>query len=303
MIYRAKITGGYAAKLPAFAEERVFSFTPGVNILIGPNGSGSSTLLYALACHLGINPDKSAGWSRFWEPIELKDYSHGIDTIKLPASFKHKTPDKQVSVELEEDGSPAFYFDTERLEVRLGKEYWQVEATTPDGTKDEGLKALKPSRGMLVSQCLMALEESLTHVPDLTTKESVPKNFGYGIDAEKVAALQMAYWTRQRGGPITLLIDKPESYLSLRNQIGFFASMLPRLGRTYQVIVATHSPLAMLHAAVLSGEWNMIDLTEGYAADTQLALADYLNAQADATQKSDERTAEQNAGQLGLALI
>lgn len=257
MITTAKITSGYALKLPALAG-KTFSFTRGVNVLFGPNGCGKTTLLEIAAAHVGC---ANLGWS---SPV-----GHGLLAKTMepyPDRFARESPGR-CAAEVEWDGTPALRY---RMDVpRTGT------LSSDDGEMSSQLAALwgRVSSGMSVVGRINGVEAVVANPPDL-----LDTNRTWSIDGQQFRIVEVndvwsqsvldfiAYAKSRRGdsntpGRVTVFLDEPDRSLSMPNQYALWTLTLPRLAKTCQVIVASHSPFALASPTVM-----VHDLEDGYAA-------------------------------------
>lgn len=63
----------------------------------------------------------------------------------------------------------------------------------------------------------------------------------------------------------TVFLDEPDRSLSVENQIKFWKVFLPSISNNYQIIIATHSPVALALSKNNDIQMNFIDLEPGYA--------------------------------------
>ena len=254
MIHSCKFTKGYALELPCIGTKN-FKFKPGFNVLFGPNACGKSTILKALANYSSI---KTGGWSRLQEPLDLVDFGNKGAT-KLPQDFA-KLSRKAFEAQVDWDGTPTFYHHAKNSDA--GNFSYLVESAdeSHDGmtTMEDQLATIfgHPSQGQQRITKMVKLFQLLKQPPVLTSHK------------EKANSVWMECYDRQvkyfnslpRTGPVTVILDEPESSLDITNQIAFWSKVMPML-KQYQVIVATHSPFLF----TMPGEVNLIDMHPGYA--------------------------------------
>lgn len=275
MITAARVTGGYAAKLPALMD-RKFSFKPGANIVFGPNGCGKSTLLGILAAYSAVPAngiESEMGWSRAPSGMSI-----GLrDSVKYPKALSGLTPGDSEAV-VRWDGSPTMYQHTALADQR------RAYIGETDGILDtsEELSVLMghPSSGEQRLYRFKKLMAKLKSPPDLTQ----PADAKHGLsNMEKPFVQYISKLSRK--GPSTILLDEPERSLSPELHEQFWGELVPMFSKKYQMIIATHSN----HSFLLLGKANFIDMIEGKLLHAQvgiLMLADIIRASIKAKEKT-----------------
>lgn len=210
---------------------------------------GKSSMLNTMKAYAGI---AKGGWTQINDPR-----SHGAASpAHFPFAYTAYTPmPNMVHAFVERDKNPAFYFhgDT-KIDLNF---MWdtsrQSENGILSGMDNLELAAKKPSSGMLKIELINRIMAMLQNSPNLSVvpewilqKESAMHEVNY------IASLP-------NFGKITLLFDEPETALSIPKQTQLFDT-LATLSKTFQVIIATHSPLVLFRNDI-----NLIELTPGYA--------------------------------------
>jgi predicted ATPase len=91
-------------KLKRFsAGDKEFNFKPGINLIVGRNGTGKSTLMSILTNYIDVLGSRSKALKRAIDPIEKE---------KLKKEFNEKF-EKGVNIEISDTPCKTFYFDTE----------------------------------------------------------------------------------------------------------------------------------------------------------------------------------------------
>lgn len=257
---------GYAAKLPYFAGKKSIEFTPGLNILFGPNGCGKSTVLNMLADTMAA---RQGGTSHVTQ-----------DYIRQTVDSYEKDPAKQDSIGIKciHDGQPVVFADTRNTVGLIGGSF-------DDDFFDKGLAEVMTKN---VSHGQRSMSRLNSALETLVTPEKFPKSVVYKVSRKTVnstwqAALDIVD-SRMKGsiepGPRTLLLDEPESNFSLVWQARLWKLLaLKAEAENFQVIVATHSPFALKIPTA-----NYVDLDALYRVEAELLLTAKFTHFAEPTQ-------------------
>jgi len=277
MIRRVRVTAGYPTKLAALGE-RTFEFAEGLTVLFGQNASGKSTLLRIMAAYSGC---ARPGWTTFSEEYNPRRQ------FRWPPEYKPPFPERfadgtlgDVRADVDWDGTPTYF--------------WKGLPGGNQGAFDEALErgggeADDYMRRMLgtgssgqpqIHWINERLEQALDRPPVIARDATffVPGK-GY-VTAKRrsnwASDLQSEWATgidefvefvesRPRTGPVTVLLDEPDARLSLPNQEKLWRVFLPRLSVGRQIVVASHSPFALLGPSI-------VDLDPGYSGRCREAL-------------------------------
>lgn len=244
----------YIADHPNLAG-KTFKFKPGLNIIIGPNGSGKSTILrscgLSLAAVQGGQSIITEAWCHEAFPFSAQP------EIIFPWQIKHT-------------GQPAVFIDP-RVDVGLvGR-----GAAFDDDFFSQGLSNLM-FRGSTGEKSMAAVNTALGMILG-----KVPAPTGWLIasslngvnDVWKQRIEAAKDYLRGDGtgsGPATIILDEPESYLSIPMQVHLWQLLGEDPSRydNIQAIVATHSPFALDVPFA-----NYIELGKGYLAECREALS------------------------------
>jgi hypothetical protein len=241
MISKLLVRTGFPLKLELFNKE--IEFTPGLNILFGPNGCGKTTALNIVGAYSGV---REKGWSQPPEP-----QISGKEEEGFPQRFSKQCVGT-VKADVEWDGTPS-YFSTSTGEV-----------VVPHAFDDDDMAGqlqvmfAKPSSGQLRLHNIAKLMDAMTKkpVPDLTVADTVGVN---GVWAKARQDFADYVKTLPRNGPITLLLDEPDRSLSIPVQCDLWTVAVPQWATRAQVIVAAHSPFCLAAPGA-----NIIDCVSGY---------------------------------------
>lgn len=248
MITGLQFKSGFPLKLPHVGS-KLIKFTDGLNVIFSSNGQGKSVCLHTLKSYCGI-PNGTGGWTRISDPAKLGTSS----PRHFPYAYRTYSPGNS-DAWVGWDGVPTFFNDGD---IKIDSTFFfDKERQTADGitSSSEQFEALasKPSSGQYRIQRINKVMQVIQNIPDL----SVVPEF---IANKNHALAEIAYISSlPRTGKPTLLLDEPERALALPKQKELF-DILVELSKTYQVIIATHSPFVLFVKGA-----NIIDLEEGYA--------------------------------------
>ena len=105
MITHIKFDRGFATQLRCTGN-KTFKFTPGINVLFGPNGCGKSTIVKTLKAYCGI---ETGGWSEVSDPATLGTTSTALG---FPTAYASLAPGKCFA-NVGWTGNPSFFNDGE----------------------------------------------------------------------------------------------------------------------------------------------------------------------------------------------
>lgn len=265
MIKSLKFTGGYAVKIKNLT--KTFTFTEGVNVLVGRNGSGKSTIIEAIARY-GFT---RAGWTT-WDwclmgglfDFDRADKPTTLDTVldDYFSAKKHGTCTAEVVM----DG-PVFFGNEESYD---GSGIALARSGIGGGALSAAESLLRRFNSSTQSQGETRRDELNSLISRLN---EYPFEMGKRPDGDEKRSLLYDHIesTLSHGSP-TLLLDEPERYLDLAGTIELYTVVIPAIAKCgFQVIVASHSPVAMLNK-----EFNLVDMVRGYSSKCKRELIDLI---------------------------
>lgn len=273
MIRSLRVTAGYAAKLSAL-QERTFEFQEGLTALFGANASGKSTMLRVMGAYSGC---EGPGWTTYSEEYE-RERRFSFPREKTPP-FPERFAEGilgDLRAEVAWDGTPTYY--SVGLPAKGQRAFEEALGRGGDDADDYMRSIMAPgSSGQAQVHWLNErLERTLSKPPTLArdatfflkgrSEWSTPEGRKHRTETlEGIDDFIQYVESLPRTGPVTVLLDEPDTRLSLPNQETFWRTFAPRLAIGRQIIIATHSPFGLLAPTVL-------DLTAGYADRCRQAL-------------------------------
>lgn len=228
----------YISDLDAFKNGIEYTFNPGVNIIVGENGCGKTTLMNLIKKYLLVDyTDCSIGKYRsninalYENSIEYQSLYDGVDVF---ADY-HK--------------------NTFRLSHAGEKEREQAVETFEDFGVMFTQKTSSTGEGVLVA---------INSLFKYMFSNKAPLTFNYE-QFKKRDPLYYKYITEHRKTGIdefTILMDEPDRNLSIEN-IGQIKGILSFHKPQTQIIAVVHNPLLIYNLSE-NKDINIIEMTEGY---------------------------------------
>lgn len=246
----------YIADQPNLAG-KTFRFKSGLNILIGPNGSGKSTILKACGLSLAAVQGGQSTVSEEWCREAFGFF--GQDKIIFPWETQH-------------NGRPAAFVDPR---INLG-------LTAGGAAFDDSFFALGVSNLMFrgstgektmaqISRAVGMILGKISPPTEIMRTSTLADNRVNDIWSRRMEVASEYLQGDGMPGPVTILMDEPESYLSIPMQVGFWKRFMSEDASRFdnlQVIVATHSPFALDVPFA-----NYIELGKGYLLECREAMS------------------------------
>lgn len=246
---------------------KTFKFKPGLNMLVGKNGSGKSSLLETLAQRLLC-------FNYGFPKIDSELYRSDDGVWIKDSEYSWHDPKFMPDVVLDYDQNPHGIYASPDFSPRgqAGRAYSMCYGLGQDATDFYDMTDTHSSGQGMQNVLDMVFLELITRKARLD--RSAVKELEWRTDRcpMKKKADMLDLLMPQQGSPMVALLDEPERALDLDSQLKFWRDLVEfsQLPDT-QIIIASHSviPLFMQGADI-----NYVEMTEGYA--DQLAY----NAQA-----------------------
>jgi predicted ATPase len=227
----------YLKDLPAFENGKVYEFKEGVNIIVGENGCGKTTLMKLIEAYTLVDKEECSTGMYNGNINDLYDRFDNEKTFRGGAEVYAdytKNIFRMCHKGEKNDDNVLDSFD------HFGEYYMQMHSST--------------GQGVLIAMNTM-FKRMFSEGAKLT------------FDYDKVAEARPAYARyiekhKVEGEEWTILMDEPDRNLDIEN-IGQIRGILSFHKPQTQVIAVVHNPL-LICALSKSPEINIIELTEGY---------------------------------------
>lgn len=261
MLYQLDIIPGKVTPIewwptvPALKGITTLKFQPGLNILVGPNGTGKSSIIKALAklthCEQGGKPkitdtsSKALGLPRPYDPTEF-NYATG----KKRKGFVEPVPDPGMVVTT--NGEPTFYFTPDATPgVGGGGAYFDHDFMGDIGYWLHGNRSSSGQGSRTKLERILIACKTETCGPLRAER-----------DWEKAVLAATIKVVASDAGVRTLLLDEPERSLDYMYRLLYWRVIRNFVrAHGHQVIIASHATEALTLPA---SEANFIEVEPGY---------------------------------------
>lgn len=237
---------GYLNDLKNFRSGTEYVFKPGVNIIVGENGCGKTTLLNILKLYLVVGYNECER-GKFNSNINSIASFHKIDGIDVYADYDKNT------FRLSHAGERQKHDAIERFDD-FGMTYMQAKSSTGESVNIAINRLLK----LMFSQ-----DVNLKFDYD-QFKDNYPEFHKYILEH------------REKDCPneFTILMDEPDRNLSLEN-LKEIKEILSFHKENTQIIAVIHNPLLIASLSKIP-DINFIEMTEGYVKKIKDAIREML---------------------------
>lgn len=248
---------------------KTFTFTPGINLIFGPNGSGKTTILKALAGNALIEdgfPTVLTPWT-----IKHKDWDEDttLNVIKREADFM-----KANTCTVDWSGN-VIYYDNFANRKSYGA-FGDLQGSVLSSMEDEiawHIGGSKISSGQkttwLLNKVLHKLESKIT-IKDLVEPFLKERANDIWMSAYKSSIEYFQQFPDyDKVGPFTLIFDEMDKSLDIETVIYLYKEVLPRIVEKYdcQIIMVSHSPIFLSPYFRNNKNYNIIDIDPEYSRD------------------------------------
>lgn len=255
---------GYAKDVPFFKGRRRIDFKPGLNILVGPNGCGKSTVLKILGESLCATQGGVSAVTETAVHVGV-DMMSGLALSRDRGKAKKPGMVDKLGLKVAHDGQPVVYCDPRQtVGLRGGAfddDFFTAGVSEAMGRGSHGQTALRRAQGALGI---------------LTGDAPFPASIQRAMKADSVndmwrqalGILETRFQPTVPLGQASVLLDEPESNYSIQWQARLWSILArPEVAQRYQVIVASHSAFALgiPHA-------HYLDLVPGFRSEAEQAL-------------------------------
>lgn len=241
----------YLKDLKAFPNGKTFEFTPGVNIIVGENGCGKTTLLNLIKKYLLVGFTECSKGQFGYNKNSL------YENVLKPESF-------YTGVDVYAD----YHKNTFRLSHAGEKENKQALETFEDFGAAFAQHSSSTGEGVLVALNslfnYMFSTKAKLYFDYEQFKESDPYYYQY-IQKHKV---------EDAANEFTILMDEPDRNLSLKN-LETIKTILSFHKPNTQLIAVIHNPI-LIAALQDNKEINFIEMTKGYISEVNSQLKSLL---------------------------
>lgn len=245
----------YAKDLPSFANGREYIFKDGVNVIVGKNGCGKSTLFKTLKAYLMVAHDECGA--------KDGEFSRTVDRLRS----KWQTLDTE---DIFLDGVDV-YADYRRNVFAFTPRFERTDEYTLSSFRRFGdtINLMHASSGEQTASALSSLF-------NLMFSKDAKLKFDYENEIRNEDYQKYVAEHRVECEPSwTVLMDEPDSSMDIGNAEQVYGILSQRKKNT-QIIAVVHNPLLIYKLSTLKGV-NIIEMSEGYVDEVRSMVDKFLS--------------------------
>ncbi len=254
--------------------DKKFEFSENrINIIVGPNGCGKSTIIKAIAAYAGCGLD---GFPSLIEPMAL---NYVISDAQTEADYdsqieKSVTQAMKNPCKITWDGTPVYYHNFIGKTANAGNEFGMLKGGFISNAADEAFWHLEKDRMCGGEKTLYMLDSLLKTVREpVCYDELLRYDSGRTNDVwTNTYEAQRRFYAKFRNfsykRPCTLLLDELDQNFDIATNIDLYGTYLPKVvdHTGIQIIAVSHSPVVFSDAIFSSMRYNIISIDNEYTA-------------------------------------
>lgn len=250
-----KLPFNYAEKV--FKKGQVFKFKPGINIIVGENGCGKSTLIKIAKAYLLCTNGIESNESRINELFDYWTNTEISDGAEVKADYELKAFSLRTVAEMDED---------EKL-----SSFTNFGLTYMSNTSSDGEKILQ-SVVHLLNRIFTKDKDNKFPIKEINNIKENSNDVW-----KKYAELYLEYVEKNKiedkFKEYTIFMDEPDKNLSIKN----IEDLLPILSEHKehgQIIAVVHNPV-LIYALSKNKDVNFIEMTKNYVEEVKTFVDKY----------------------------
>lgn len=260
---------------------KTFNFEDGkINLIFGPNASGKSTIIKALAGEALI----SDGFITIHEPLDFSGVSLASE-MTVDDVIKHANRMQKNTCSVVWDGHPV-YFDN--FEKTLRENYGVFGSMVGSAITDTGEEMVyrigsnKISAGQNTGYIMNKILNLA--LKDTSTMNLIGPQYNHYIKGNSAwsncAKVQLEYFKRYGGiddvAPVTLIFDEVDKSLDIETVWRLYTEIFPAIveKKHNQIILVSHNPLVLCDKIYNNPLYNIISVDKDYTKEMKVLLKD-----------------------------